>query len=202
MIFIIQSSPSGHGGGKSKTNNQDQFACTILTISIPTLVLVWSKWTLSYFKDTTRLPPGPYGLPFVGYLPFLRNNLHERFTEMAHKYGPIFSLRLGSKLHVVVNSMDLVKVVARDMNQTFANRCPPQTVLAITYGIEVNVVTSMLWGCSKYGERKDNSYIGDDFREVELKIIELIGALNVSDFIPMLSRFDLQGSLSREVLEQ
>ncbi|KAI7754200.1 hypothetical protein M8C21_019725, partial [Ambrosia artemisiifolia] len=208
-------------------------------------------------KDTTILPPGPYGLPFVGYLPFLGYNLHERFTEMAKKYGPIFSLRLGSKLHVVVNSLDLVKVVARDMDQTFANRCPPQTALAITYGgsdiawsnnnsywrnmrkllvsqvlsnanlkdtqtfrthevrktvsevytmigkkvninkiafeTEVNVVTSMLWGCSKSGEGKDSSYIGDRFREVEFKIIELIGAPNVSDFIPMLSRFDLQG---------
>ncbi|KAI7754198.1 hypothetical protein M8C21_019723, partial [Ambrosia artemisiifolia] len=199
----------------------------------------------------------PYGLPFVGYLPFLGYNLHERFTEMAKKYGPIFSLRLGSKLHVVVNSLDLVKVVARDMDQTFANRCPPQTALAITYGgsdiawsnnnsywrnmrkllvsqvlsnanlkdtqtfrthevrktvsevysmigkkvninkiafeTEVNVVTSMLWGCSKSGEGKDSSYIGDKFREVEFKIVELIGAPNVSDFIPMLSWFDLQG---------
>ncbi|XP_076914967.1 cytochrome P450 76C1-like [Bidens hawaiensis] len=176
---------------------------------------------------------------------------------MAHKYGPIFSLWLRSKLYVVVNSMDLVKVVARDMDQTFANRSPPLAVLAVTYGgadiewsnnnphwrnmrkllfsqvlsnanlkatqafrrhevrktvnevygmigtkvdinkiafeTEVNVVTSMLWGCSKSGEGKDSSYIGDGFREVEFKIMELVGAPNISDFIPMLSRFDLQG---------
>ncbi|KAM0069837.1 putative cytochrome P450 [Helianthus debilis subsp. tardiflorus] len=235
-------------------SNLDQLACTILTISVPILVILWYKW-----MGTTPLPPGPYGLPVVGYLPFLGNNIHERFTVMAHKYGPIFSLRLGTKLHVVVNSMDLVKVVTRDMDQTFANRCPPQTALAITYGgfdvawsnnnahwrhmrkllvsqvlshpnlkasqgfrkqevrktvnevytkigtkvdvnkiafdTVVNFVTSMLWGCSKSGEGKDSSYIGDGFREVEFKIIELIGAPNISDFIPMLSRFDLQGRL-------
>ncbi|XP_071730780.1 cytochrome P450 76C1-like [Rutidosis leptorrhynchoides] len=234
-------------------NEKDKLARTILTILVPVLVLIWYKWTLWYtHKGRSRLPPGPNGLPIVGYLPFLRSNLHERYTDMAHKYGPIFSFRLGSKLHVVVNSVDLVKLVARELYQTFANRNPPVTALTITYGAldvvwsnnnahwrnmrkllvsqvmsntnldacqgfrtdevrklvrnvynkigskfdineiafdtELDVVTKMLWGCSK-----DSSYIGAGFREVEFKIIELIGAPNISDFIPMLSWFDLQG---------
>ncbi|KAI3828863.1 hypothetical protein L1987_02973 [Smallanthus sonchifolius] len=216
-------------------NNQDELARTILTVVVPTLILVWYKWTLSYFrKNTTPLPPRPYGLPVVGYLPFLGHNLHERFTEMAHKYGPIFSLRLGSKLHVVVNSMELVKVVARDLDQTFANSCPPLEVLTITYGgsdmvwsnnnthwrnmrkllvsqalSNANLKASQNFrrqevrksvkevytkiGKSKSGEGEDSSYIGDGFQEVEFKIMELVGAPNISDFIPMLSWFDLQG---------
>ncbi|KAL8210118.1 hypothetical protein R6Q57_006850 [Mikania cordata] len=238
--------------------NQDELARTVLTISVLALLLIWYYWMLSYSsKRSAPLPPGPYGLPFVGYLPFLGHNLHERFTEMAHKYGPIFSLRLGSKLHVVVNTMDLVKIVTHDLDGTFANRCPPIAVSAITYGAsdvawsnnnaywrnmrkllvsnvlstanlkatqsfrrhevrktvnevynkigerinlnkiafetEVNVVTSMLWGSSKSAEGKDSSYIGEGFQEVEFKIMELIGAPNISDFIPLLSRFDLQG---------
>lgn len=238
-------------------NKRDGLACTFLTVSVPTLIFVWYKWMLSYSrKGMTTLPPGPYGLPVVGYLPFLGSNLHEKFTDMAHIYGPIFSLKLGTKLHVVVNSINLVKIMTRDLDQTFANRSPPITALAITYGgldvawsnnnaywrkmrkllvsqvlsntnlkasqnfrtlevrktvnkvytkigtkidineiafnTEVNVVTSMLWGCSKSGEGNASSYIGDRFREVEFKIIELLGAPNISDFIPMLSRFDLQ----------
>ncbi|KAL8238777.1 hypothetical protein R6Q59_015344 [Mikania micrantha] len=232
-------------------NERDELARTILTISVPLLVLLWFMWTTSITRKGTNLPPGPYGLPVVGYLPFLGHNLHERFTEMAHKYGPIFSLRLGSKFHVVVNSMDLAKVVARELDHTFANRSPPITALTITYGAldvawsnnntywrnmrkllvsqvlsnanldacqefrtqevrktvsnvyakmgtpvyineiafdtELNVVTRMLWGCSDY----DDYFHG--FREVEFKIIELLGASNISDFIPMLSWFDLQG---------
>ncbi|PWA47731.1 cytochrome P450 [Artemisia annua] len=213
-----------------------------------------------YRKDdrTSRalLPPGPYGLPVVGYLPFLSSNLHERFTEMAHRYGPIFSLRLGSKLHIVVNSVDLSKVVVRDLDQTFANRRSTLTALAISYGgnsivwsnktywrnlrkllvsqflsstnlnkcqrfrkyevrkmvtevysrigtkigikktvfnTELNVVTSMLWGFTKSGEEKDLSYTRDEFRDIVFKIIELLGAPNISDFIPLLSRLDVQG---------
>ncbi|KAK1419070.1 hypothetical protein QVD17_28227 [Tagetes erecta] len=238
-------------------NENDKLARTILTISVPILILLWYKLTVWY--EGNRLPPGPYGLPVVSYLPFLGSNLHEIFTEMARKYGPIFSLRLGSKFHVVVNSMDLAKVVARDLDQTFANRSPPVTALTITYGAldiawsnnnahwrnmrkllvsqvlsnanldacqgfrinevratvsnvyakmgtavdineiafdtELNVVTNMLWGCSSFGEYFNG------FREVEFKIIELLGAPNVSDFIPVLSWFDLQGR-NREMRKQ
>ncbi|MFS7927517.1 putative cytochrome P450 [Helianthus anomalus] len=242
-------------------NDRDALARAILTISVPILAFLWYKWTRSFTnRGRKQVPPGPYGLPVVGYLPFLSHNLHERFTEMAHRYGPIFSLRLGSKFHVVVNSMDLAKVVARELDQTFANRNPPITALTITYGAldvvwsnnnahwrnmrkllvsqvlsnanldafqgfridevrksmsnvyakigtpvdineiafdtELNVVTSMLWGCSS-----NSGDIFHGFREVEFKIIELLGAPNISDFIPMLSWFDLQGR-KREMQKQ
>ncbi|KAJ9542927.1 hypothetical protein OSB04_029433 [Centaurea solstitialis] len=124
---------------------------------------------------------------------------------MAHKYGPIFSLRLETKLHVVVNTMDLVKVVVRDLDHNFANRDPPLTALSITYGrigtginvnkvaydTEIDVVTNLLWGCSKGYD--DYGKVGDEFQEVAFEIMKLLAAPNISDFILMLSRFDLQG---------
>ncbi|GKB38942.1 putative cytochrome P450 [Tanacetum coccineum] len=129
-------------------NQQNKLARTILTISAPMLIiLLWYKHMFAYTRTSRALlPPGPYGLPVVGYLPFLSSNLHERFTEIAHRYGPIFSLRLGSKLHIVVNSVDLAKVVIRDLDQTFANRSPTLTALAISYG-GYNIVWSnkMYW---------------------------------------------------------
>nr|GFA10349.1 cytochrome P450 76C1-like [Tanacetum cinerariifolium]GFA40326.1 cytochrome P450 76C1-like [Tanacetum cinerariifolium]GFA40352.1 cytochrome P450 76C1-like [Tanacetum cinerariifolium] len=184
---------------------------------------------------------------------------------MAKNYGPIFSLQLGCKLQVVVNSVDLIKVVARERDHTFANRAPPITALEANYGgvdvlwsnnnahwrnmqkllvnqvlsstnltacqsyrthevrktvnqvynkigkkidineiafkTEVNVVTSMLWGRSKSSEMKDYSRFEDEFREVEFKIMALLAAPNISDFLPMLSWFDLQG-LKREMKKQ
>ncbi|KAK1430561.1 hypothetical protein QVD17_13387 [Tagetes erecta] len=198
-------------------NEEEKLARTILTVSVPVLVFLWYKLMLFYTtKRSTPLPPGPYGLPLVGYLPFLGSNLHEIFTNMAQKYGPIFSLRLGSKLCVVVNSLDLVKVVSHDLDQTFANRSSNIAALTISYGrsniawsnnnkhwrnmrkLLVNVVTSMLWGSSKSSE---DVSIGDGFREVEFKIMELLGAPNISDFIPMLSWFDLQ-KRKREMQQQ
>ncbi|KAL4587586.1 hypothetical protein LXL04_000458 [Taraxacum kok-saghyz] len=234
-------------------NKQDELARNFLTILVPTLLTLWYKCTFS------NLPPGPFGFPILGYLPFLGSNLHEKFTAMGHHYGPIFSLRLGTKLHVVVNSMELAKVVARDQDKTLANRSPPLTAVISSYGvnniswsnnnthwrnmrkllvsqlmsttnlnssssqtlrtnevrkmvadvysklgqkIDINeigfnaafdVLTSMLWGGRKSGEGNFSSYLVERFLEVEFKIIELQGARNISDFLPMLSWLDLQG---------
>ncbi|GFW41454.1 cytochrome P450 18a1 [Trichonephila clavipes] len=50
-----------------------------------------------------KFPPGPIGLPVVGYLPFLSKDVHLKFIELAKKYGDVFSIRLGSVPVVVLN---------------------------------------------------------------------------------------------------
>ncbi|GFY48031.1 cytochrome P450 18a1 [Trichonephila inaurata madagascariensis] len=50
-----------------------------------------------------KFPPGPTGLPVVGYLPFLSKDVHLKFIELAKKYGDVFSMRLGSVPVVVLN---------------------------------------------------------------------------------------------------
>ncbi|PWA70687.1 cytochrome P450 [Artemisia annua] len=214
-------------------NQHNKLARTILTISAPMLIiLVWYKYMFAYTRTRRALlPPGPYGLPVV-------------------------SLRLGSKLHIVVNSVDLAKVVVHDLDLTFANCRPSLTALAISYGgnnivwssktywrnlrkllvsqflsstnlnecrrfrkyevskmvtevyskigtkigikktvfnTEFNVVTSMLWGLTKSGEEKDLSCTENELQDIMFKIIELLGAPNISDFIPLLTRLDVQG---------
>ncbi|CAH1415619.1 unnamed protein product [Lactuca virosa] len=62
----------------------------------------------------------------------------------------------------------------------------------IAFTSSLSVVTSMIWGKS-LDENEESSNLGVGFREVITKIVELIGAANVSDFFPVLSRFDLQG---------
>nr|GEZ99524.1 cytochrome P450 76C1-like [Tanacetum cinerariifolium] len=71
----------------------------------------------------------------------------------------------------------------------------------IAFKTEVNVVISMLWGRSKSSEMKDYSCFEDEFREVEYKIMALLVAPNISDFLSMLSWSDLQG-FKREMKKQ
>ncbi|RWR99986.1 cytochrome P450 2J6-like protein [Dinothrombium tinctorium] len=40
-----------------------------------------------------RLPPGPWGLPIVGYLPFLGKKPFVKMKALAKKYGNVFSLK-------------------------------------------------------------------------------------------------------------
>ncbi|XP_076913434.1 cytochrome P450 76C1-like [Bidens hawaiensis] len=85
-------------------------------------------------NDASSLPPGPYSLPIVGYLPFLGHKLHKQFTNMARTYGPIFKFYVGSKLHIVINTPDLAKVVVRDQDEIFANHNLTVAASIITYG--------------------------------------------------------------------
>ena len=46
---------------------------------------------LSTYLQKKRLPPGPTGLPFVGYTPFLGKAPHRSITKLGEKYGNIFT---------------------------------------------------------------------------------------------------------------
>lgn len=65
-----------------------------------------SKWIKS---RRYRLPPGPSGLPIVGYLPFLGLNMHEDLMKLQQTYGGVFSLMLGSRYAVVLSDYKAVK---------------------------------------------------------------------------------------------
>ncbi|KAK9277218.1 hypothetical protein L1049_006757 [Liquidambar formosana] len=107
----------------------------ILAVSVVVLAIFWKFWTSKNSKKASApMPPGPRGLPFFGYLPFLGTNLHWTFTELAGLYGPIYKLRLGKQLCVVMSSPSLVREVVRDQDIIFANRDSPIAALAVTYG--------------------------------------------------------------------
>ncbi|KAJ9549990.1 hypothetical protein OSB04_022533 [Centaurea solstitialis] len=110
----------------------------LFTISILILLAILCyKFTFSTTPKSNGappLPPGPRGLPIVGYLPFLSRDLHKHFAKLARTYGPIFKLQVGSQVHVVVNTLDLAKTVVRDHDKTFANRQPSVAAATSSYG--------------------------------------------------------------------
>ncbi|KAL4570884.1 hypothetical protein LXL04_026548 [Taraxacum kok-saghyz] len=107
----------------------------LITILLVTFAIVWYKLAINASSNgEPPLPPGPRGFPIVGYLPFLSHDRHKQFTEMARTYGPIFKIRVGSKLHVVVNNLELAREVVRDQDDIFANRKAPIAAATSTYG--------------------------------------------------------------------
>ncbi|TVU04667.1 hypothetical protein EJB05_47797, partial [Eragrostis curvula] len=86
------------------------------------------------------LPPGPTGLPLVGSLLSLDPELHVYFARLAGKYGPIFSIRLGSKLGVVITSPSLAREVLREQDLVFSSRDVPDAARSISYGGGQNIV--------------------------------------------------------------
>ncbi|KAM7290965.1 cytochrome P450 2J6-like isoform X1 [Ixodes scapularis] len=55
------------------------------------------------------LPPGPTGVPVLGYLPFLGSSPQVTYKKLAAKYGPIIRVKLGSEDVVVLNDLDSIK---------------------------------------------------------------------------------------------
>nr|WBW48854.1 cytochrome P450 706V17 [Isodon rubescens] len=201
-------------------------------------------------------PPGPRGLPIVGYFPFLRRDLHYQLTELAAEYGPIYKLRLGSKLCTVISSASLAKEVFRDHDAVFANHDAtvaariasldfnditwspygqewrdrrkilaremlsntnlkassnlrkdqvrnavkeiyaaqigtPVTILDLVLRLDLNLMINMIWGGNIGGERCHRISAG--LAPVVAEIQDFLIKPNVSDFFPVLARFDVQG---------
>ncbi len=77
--------------------------CCLAAITVATTIRLLLNWN-------QRLPPGPVGLPILGYLPFLNLfNLGKSFSDIGKKFGDIFSLRVGTELAIVLNSYDAIK---------------------------------------------------------------------------------------------
>lgn len=84
----------------------EEFSTKVLLVFLSVLFLVRG---LQILKETISLPPGPWGLPILGSLPFLKGDLHLHFRDLTHKYGSLFSTRLGSQLVVVLSDYKLIR---------------------------------------------------------------------------------------------
>ncbi|KAI8435148.1 hypothetical protein MSG28_003523 [Choristoneura fumiferana] len=113
--------------------------------SLPLLVAVASALLVARLaqlvREARKLPPGPWGPPVVGYLPFLGVR-HKTFLELARSYGVLFSARLGNQLTVVLSDYRLIREAFR--REEFTGR--PNTPLMHTLdGLGIINSEGRLW---------------------------------------------------------
>ncbi|XP_066995612.2 cytochrome P450 18a1 [Anabrus simplex] len=84
--------------------------CWTLVVFLAVLVTVRFA---QKFHELRALPPGPWGIPLIGYLPFLKGDTHLHFKELARKYGSMFSTRLGNQLIVVLSDHKMIREAFR-----------------------------------------------------------------------------------------
>ncbi|XP_070390995.1 vitamin D 25-hydroxylase-like [Dermacentor albipictus] len=78
-------------------------------IAIGVLLTVTLLTALRNGDKDKRLPPGPSGLPILGYLPFIKGPYHVAFKQLSEQYGPLVRLRLGLKDVVVLNDLPSIR---------------------------------------------------------------------------------------------
>ncbi|XP_070574470.1 steroid 17-alpha-hydroxylase/17,20 lyase-like [Ptychodera flava] len=67
-------------------------------------------------------PPGPRGLPFIGSIGALATDPIYKITDLAKKYGDIYSLKVGRKRIIVLNNIELVREALVKKQKAFAGR--------------------------------------------------------------------------------
>jgi len=85
-------------------------------------------------KRVQRLPPSPPAIPVLGHLHLLGKPIHAALARLAERYGPVFSLRLGSREAVVVTSAACARECFTEHDVCFANRPRFPSLLLISFG--------------------------------------------------------------------
>ncbi|KAK6934913.1 Cytochrome P450 [Dillenia turbinata] len=206
-------------------------------------------------SSSKKLPPGPTGLPVVGYLLQLGTKPHIKFAELSKRYGPLISVKFGSVITIVASSPEFAKQILQKHDQIFSGRPVPDAIQAqpnpeatiawvpgghqwknrrricntlfttqrldmlqhlrvekarivralirkhcgsgdpldlgrLEFAISLNLISNTIFSVDLVDPDSDSA---QEFKDLVWRIMEDAGNPNVSDYFPMIRRFDLQG---------
>ncbi|KAI3731299.1 hypothetical protein L1987_62487 [Smallanthus sonchifolius] len=122
----------------------NNFLSPLLVISTSFLLLFIIKQTkLLSSKSIKNLPPGPPPLPIIGHLHMIGDNPHVSTANIAKKYGPLISLRLGKQLLVVASSPEAAMGILKTQDRHLSSRTVPAA-----FQHEALIPHSLIWSDS------------------------------------------------------
>uniref|UniRef100_A0A4X2M3T6 Cytochrome P450 n=1 Tax=Vombatus ursinus TaxID=29139 RepID=A0A4X2M3T6_VOMUR len=84
-------------------------------------LMVLSVWRQR--KASSGLPPGPMPLPFIGnYLQLNTERMYDSLMKIGEKYGPVFTVHMGSRTIIVLTGYEAVKEALVDQAEEFSGR--------------------------------------------------------------------------------
>ncbi|KAK2991374.1 hypothetical protein RJ640_024047 [Escallonia rubra] len=104
---------------------------------ITLLLLLSLTWTcMLCFTSTrrkSRLPPGPNPFPVIGNIHQLGDQPHQSLAKLSKRYGPLMSLKLGTRTTIVISSPGIAKEVLQKHDQVFSSRTIPDASHALDH---------------------------------------------------------------------
>ncbi|MCL7038530.1 hypothetical protein MKW94_003615 [Papaver nudicaule] len=101
------------------------------------IVLYWSYGRKSNKTQKQEAPEAPGGRPVMGHLHLFdqMDSMHRKLGSMADKYGPAFTIRLGSHKTLVVSNWEMVKECFTTNDKCFSNRPGILSVKLLFYDV-------------------------------------------------------------------
>ncbi|KAL2892352.1 Geraniol 8-hydroxylase [Bienertia sinuspersici] len=99
----------------------EYYTLALLFLSIFTIILLSKLFS----KSKQILPPGPKPWPIIGSILELGDKPHHAVAELSKKYGPIMSLKLGSKTIIVISSPEVAQEMFLKQDLAFSSRAVP-----------------------------------------------------------------------------
>ena len=99
---------------------QREFVYTIIII-----VIAGVLWRLLFHRIGAagqKSLPGPWGLPIIGYIPFLGRKMNKTITTLAKRYGDVFQMSVGTRKIVVVSGQRAIREALLKKGTDFAGR--------------------------------------------------------------------------------
>ncbi|CAL5353228.1 hypothetical protein CsSME_00041238 [Camellia sinensis var. sinensis] len=122
---------------------------SLLYVSLSLFFLIIAFKLLSKARTQKNLPPSPPALPVIGHLHLLKQPIHRTLHGLSQNLGPIFSLRFGSRLVVVVSSPSAAEECFTKNDVVLANR--PRLIIGKYFGYNYTGI-----GASSYGDHWRN----------------------------------------------
>ncbi|XP_063794657.1 cytochrome P450 2G1-like [Pseudophryne corroboree] len=122
------------------------------------LALVCTAWLKKATKVQSLLPPGPSPLPLIGNIHHITpGKFLVSLQKFQEKYGPVFTIYIGSKPTVVLCGYDLLKETLIDQKDAFSGRGKPFDPTFLFSCAVSNIICSIVFG--KHYEYKDERFL-------------------------------------------
>ncbi|KAI3412896.1 uncharacterized protein J3R85_016794 [Psidium guajava] len=101
--------------------------------------------TKQLLRQNQNLPPSPsYCLPIIGHLHLFKKPIHRAFADLAHRHGPVLSMRFRSRPVVLISSPSAAEDCFTRNDVVFANR--PQLLAGKHLGYNYTTLTWAPYG--------------------------------------------------------
>ncbi|XP_023263812.1 cytochrome P450 2J6-like [Seriola lalandi dorsalis] len=131
--------------------------------------------TADYIKNRrpAYFPPGPWALPLVGNIFSVdQTKTHEILTELAGKYGNVYSLRMGQNWMVVLNSFEVLKDALVTQGDSLVDRPEFPLQDEVTCGLGVVFSNGSIWKEQRRFALSTLRYFGLGKRSLEPVILD------------------------------